>query len=157
MPARTLRLKFASDPHDATWHEQVQDAFAAMAFEVGVDGLEAVLLPTAIVEAINNIIEHAYQCASGEPILIEAEHDALVLSVLLRDRGAPMPQPLPSGTLPEASAEGGRGWRIIRAVFPKVHYERVAGENLLRLVRPLNNARESGGNRTDLDSTHPDP
>lgn len=149
MPTPALRLEFASDPHDLAWHEQVQDAFAAIALEVGIHGLEAILLPTAIVEAINNIIEHAYQSTSGEPILVEAEHDALALSVLLRDRGAPMPMPLPSGALPETSAEGGRGWRIIRAVFPEVHYQRIAGENLLRLVRPLSNQHEPGQNEPD--------
>ena len=132
-----IRIEIESDPHDMAWHEHVQAAFEALAIEAGVDGLERILLPMAVVEAVNNVIKHAYQCSTGQPILLEAHHNKRVLRVELRDQGLPMPLPLPSGNIADEGAESGRGWKIIRTVFPDVHYERIEGENLLRLRRPL--------------------
>jgi serine/threonine-protein kinase RsbW len=132
-----LKLEFSSSPDDHGWHDRVQRELEKVVSACGISGAEGVLLPSAVVEAINNIIEHAYENVSGKPILVAVEIDAGALVVMLRDRGRPMPQPLPPGNLPAAHAEGGRGWKIIRTVFPVVHYERVADENLLRLERPL--------------------
>lgn len=132
-----IRIEIDSNPHDMAWHENVQSSFEALAVEAGIDGLERILLPMAVVEAVNNVIKHAYQWTTGRPILLEAHHSGCVLRVELRDQGLPMPLPLPSGEIVDESAESGRGWKIIRAVFPDVHYERIDGENLLRLARPL--------------------
>jgi anti-sigma regulatory factor (Ser/Thr protein kinase) len=132
-----LKLQFSSSPEDHSWHDCVQRELERVVSECGMAGMEAMLLPSAVVEAINNIIEHAYENVPGKPILIEVGIDAGGLVVVLRDRGRAMPQPLPPGNLPAADAEGGRGWKIIRTVFPVVHYERVADENLLCLTRPL--------------------
>ncbi len=139
-----IRIELESNPHDMAWHEHVQRSFELLAIEAGVNGRERILLPMAIVEAINNVIKHAYQWSPGRPILLEAHHCKQVLRVELRDQGLPMPLPLPSGEITDEGAESGRGWRIIRAVFPDVHYERMDGENLLRLRLPLNDQLERG-------------
>jgi serine/threonine-protein kinase RsbW len=136
-PMPLFSLELSSDPGDMDWHGQVQSAFESIASDAGIDGLAGMLLPSAVVEAINNVIEHAYEGEGGRPILVEAECEASSLIVTLRDRGRPMPQPLPSGDLPDQNAERGRGWGIIRSVFPEVDYQRVDGENQLRLARPL--------------------
>jgi|GEM_PF-1791145 len=132
-----IRIALKSNHRDMAWHDQIQRTFEALAIETGIDGMERILLPMAIVEAINNIIKHAYQLANGQPILLEAQHSHQTLCIELRDQGLPMPLPLPDGKMTDAAAESGRGWRIIRAVFPDVDYERINNENLLRLKRPL--------------------
>jgi len=132
-----LKLELISNPDDLSWHDLVQRGFETIVTQCGIEGLEGILLPSAIVEAVNNIIEHAYQYTDGHPIGVEALCQGGALVVVLRDRGRPMPQPLPPGDLPAETAEGGRGWKIIRSVFPDVHYERIDGENQLRLKRPL--------------------
>lgn len=139
-----IRIELESDPHDMGWHEHIHQTFETLAIEAGVEGLERILLPMAIVEAINNVIKHAYQWTPGRPILLEAEHSAQAVTIELRDQGLPMPLPLPAGEIADESAENGRGWRIIRAVFPDVHYERIEGVNLLKLRRPLNDKIERG-------------
>jgi anti-sigma regulatory factor (Ser/Thr protein kinase) len=142
-----LKLEFSSSPTDQSWHDNVQHAFEKLVADCDISGLEGMLLPSAVVEAVNNVIEHAYQNATGKPILLEADRVDGFLVILLRDRGRPMPLPLPAGRLPAADAEGGRGWKIIRSVFPDVHYERIAGENRLRLARPLGNSGRLGGDQ----------
>lgn len=132
-----VRIEFLSDPRDMQWHARVQQAFEAIAAETGLQGLAAILLPSAVVEAVNNIIRHAYNLESGFPIRIDACQDGPNLIVELRDRGAPMPASLPSGELPQELANCGRGWGIIRSVFSGVEYERIDHENRLRLCRPL--------------------
>lgn len=144
-----IRIEFESDPQDMAWQEQVLRTFEALAIESGINGMERSLLPVAVLEAINNIIKHAYQLASGQPILLQADHCNQTLTVELRDQGLPMPSPLPSGEILDLRAESGRGWKIIRAVFTDVHYERCDGQNLLRLRRPITDKIERG----DLDPT----
>jgi serine/threonine-protein kinase RsbW len=144
-----IKIEFESDPRDMDWHEQVQGTFEALAIEAGVDGMERILLPMAVVEAVNNIIKHAYQLAKGEPISLQADHVEQRLIVELRDRGRPMPLPLPTGEITDHGADSGRGWKIIRAVFTDVHYERCEGENLLRLSRPITDKLK----RSDLEQT----
>ena len=133
MPGLTLR--FDSDPDDLGWYQRVQEALTAFAATAGFDATVAMLLPSAVVEAINNIIKHAYLNEPGRPITLTAEQDAGGVCIVLRDRGGPMPLPLPSGELPDDAAESGRGWRIIRSVFPDAHYVREGNENVLTLSR----------------------
>lgn len=138
-----ISIDLASDPADLDWVGTVLERLTAVAAQAGLQGLPAMLLPSAVVEAINNIIEHAYGNRGGGPIHLRIDHDAAALTVELRDRGAPMPLPLPSGDLPDDAADSGRGWRIIRSVFPRVIYQREDGENRLTLVLPI-----SGGAAT---------
>jgi anti-sigma regulatory factor (Ser/Thr protein kinase) len=132
----SLSLRFDSDPDDLGWYGTLQDQLPAFTAAAGLDALTAMLLVSAVVEAVNNIIKHAYRNEHGHPIAVLAEHDRAALSVELRDHGGPMPLPLPSGDLPDDAAESGRGWRIIRSVFPEVRYRRDGGENVLTLILP---------------------
>jgi serine/threonine-protein kinase RsbW len=132
----SLSLRFDSDPDDLGWYATLQEELPAFTAAAGLDGITAMLLVSAVVEAVNNIIKHAYRNAHGRPIELLAVYQAPALSVELRDHGGPMPLPLPSGDLPDDDAESGRGWRIIRSVFPEVRYRRDGGENVLTLILP---------------------
>jgi serine/threonine-protein kinase RsbW len=102
-----------------------------------LDEIAGIGLNFAVIEAINNVIEHAYVNTAGKPIELRGHHERDRLMLVLRDWGRPMPLPLPDGSPADPMAESGRGWQIIRAAFPDVRYERTDGENVLTLIRPL--------------------
>lgn len=133
----SLHIQFPSDPTDSGWHAALESPLTALVQAAGLDELVAMGLQFALVEAVNNIIEHAYANAPGQPIELAGTYDSQRLTLVLRDRGVPMPLPLPDGSPADPMAESGRGWQIIRAAFPDVCYERIDGENVLTLARPL--------------------
>lgn len=130
-------IDFNSDPDDMAWHGLIETRLMPLAQAAGLGDLEIFGLQLALVEAVNNIIEHAYALEPGLPIAIRGECCGDALRYQLRDQGRPMPLPLPSGQPAATDAAGGRGWQIIRAGFPDVHYERREGLNLLTLSRPV--------------------
>ena len=88
-----------------------------------------------IAEALNNIVEHAYSTGEGEIELSLKRKDGK-LSVLITDRGHPMPGGhLREGRLPEPDPadlpEGGFGWFLIRSLSQDLRYCRSEGRNHL--------------------------
>ena len=109
--------------------------------ECGLDELAAYQAELAVVEAVNNAIEHAYH---GEPdhtveieILVEAER--LVFRVAESGKAFD-PGAIAAISATAAAAEleeGGRGIAIMRAVMDELRYQSVGGRNVLTLVRRL--------------------
>ena len=88
-----------------------------------------------IAEALNNIVEHAYAGGEGQ-IELSLKRTGDKLSVLITDRGHPMPDGgLPNGRLPEADPanlpDGGFGWFLIRSLSQDLRYCRAEGRNHL--------------------------
>jgi serine/threonine-protein kinase RsbW len=135
-----VEIEFVSDPDDMTWHGLIESRLLPLARKAGLDDLATFALQLALVEAVNNVIKHAYYNRVGEPISIRGMQSLEALLFELRDRGVPMPQPLPAGHAQATDAPGGRGWQIIRASFPAVSYTRTDGTNVLTLARPTNTA-----------------
>jgi serine/threonine-protein kinase RsbW len=138
-PAEPNHLRLCSDPTDLGWYALVRNKMQTVAAAARLEGQRATLLALAVVEAINNVIEHAYDNRAGHPIYLHVDRNPSTLVVTLRDRGLPMPMPLPAPdvAIPDSSSESGRGWPIIRSVFSDVHYRRRDDENELTLVCPL--------------------
>lgn len=132
-----VELEFKSDPADMDWHEQIATRLLPLPRAAGLADAELTALHVALVEAVNNIIEHAYAMQPGGSIVIQGECKPHELCFALQDEGIPMPLPLPTGELPDLDADGGRGWLIIRHSFPEIRYERRGHSNLLTLCRPL--------------------
>jgi serine/threonine-protein kinase RsbW len=132
-----VEIEFTSHPDEMGWHVLIEERLLPLAREAGCDELAIFGLQLALVEAVNNVIEHAYAMQSGGVIGISGEQREATLCFELRDQGVPMPMPLPSGEPAPTDAAGGRGWQIIRANFPTVEYARLDGSNLLTLCRPL--------------------
>lgn len=111
----------------------------------GVDTDTADMLRLCLAEALNNIVEHAYDGAEGKPIFADVQFQPDRLEVHLIDEGKPMP----SGQLPDGSSaafdeddlenlpEGGFGWMLIRSQMDVVEYERREGCNVLKLGKEL--------------------
>jgi serine/threonine-protein kinase RsbW len=88
-----------------------------------------------IAEALNNIVEHAYADSEGEIELL-LKRTGGKLSVLITDRGLPMPGgTAPEGRLaepdPDDLPEGGFGWFLIRSLSQDLRYCRADGRNHL--------------------------
>lgn len=111
----------------------------------GMDTDTADMLRLCLAEALNNIVEHAYEGAEGKPIFADVQFEPNRLEVLLIDEGKPMPK----GQAPDGSSaefdeddfenlpEGGFGWMLIRSQMDIVEYERREGCNVLRLGKDL--------------------
>ena len=94
----------------------------------------------ALAEALNNIVEHAYDGAEAGEIGLHARLGRAELVCTLSDRGAALPTlhltegRLPEiGSRPEALPEGGFGWFLIRSLTRDIHYTHEADGNRLTL------------------------
>lgn len=109
------------------------------------DGDAAEMLRLCLAEALNNIVEHAYDGAEGKPIYANVALSRGAYEVTLIDEGKPMPGGMvPEGSGPEFNEdvledlpEGGFGWMLIRSEMDNIAYERREGCNVLRLEKYL--------------------
>jgi serine/threonine-protein kinase RsbW len=106
----------------------------------GVDASEAALVELAIVEALQNTIEHGYAGAPGQvELAAEVEPDRVHAEIcdtappvdLARVMRPPESDPLDRDSL----LERGRGLTIIRGVFDRVVFTRTEFGNHLALTR----------------------
>lgn len=95
-----------------------------------------------LAEALNNIVEHAYDGASGWiDVRCKVEPDQIHLTLL--DMGVPVPMfVLTKRTGPatdvqlEDLPEGGFGWMLIQTMTRHLSYQRVGGVNCLGFTVP---------------------
>lgn len=85
-----------------------------------------------VVEALTNVIVHAYDKLDGQPIELCWWRDNERMLIEIRDKGQPIVE-LPPGELPDTEAESGRGWYIIRALVDTIVYRREFEQNILLL------------------------
>jgi len=83
----------------------------------------------ALVEALNNVVEHAYGYQSDHEIIISWLHQDNRLQIEIIDNGRSLTV-LPKPVLPDFEAENGRGWWIISACVDEYYYKVV--ENIER-------------------------
>lgn len=135
MTTSQVRLEVNSNPAEVP---ELQARLSALCSEAGLDDMAAFQLTCAIVEAVNNSIEHAYGGEAGHPISLLWLRTGDRIAVEIRDRGLPMDLPPPeSPAAAEADAESGRGWHIIHEWTDTATYAREANENVLTLTRQL--------------------
>lgn len=101
-----------------------------------------------LAEALNNVTEHAYPAGAGGPIYLRALAECAELTVIIRDRGVPLPAELilsegKAGRDPADLPEGGFGWHLIRSLASALDHNRLARWNELKVVFSL--ARFAGG------------
>jgi anti-sigma regulatory factor (Ser/Thr protein kinase) len=95
----------------------VRQALRGLADTVGLDAVELNDISTAVSEACNNVVSHAYPDGEG-PFEVELRASAEGLEVVVRDRGCGLsPQP------PEAATEiGGIGLPVMAALAQSVEF-----------------------------------
>jgi anti-sigma regulatory factor (Ser/Thr protein kinase) len=100
----------------------VRETLSGLADTVGVDGVELNDIRTAVTEACNNVVLHAYDGAEG-PLHVELYLTPEAVEVVVRDHG--------KGIKPHIRGEGedalGIGLSIIQALAPRVEFKDVAG------------------------------
>jgi serine/threonine-protein kinase RsbW len=105
-----------------------------------VTGQEACALDMqrAVVEALNNVVLHAYKNQLGHDITVCWYQEDRHIRIEIMDSGISMTA-LPEPILPAYDAESGRGWWIINACVDEYHYkviEHVQRERQLKLGQP---------------------
>ena len=104
-------------------------------------------LELMLVEAVNNVIEHAYENKAGKDIRVRVEYDpAEQFKMIISDQGNPIPGaqiqtrltgddvPMPE---PESLPEGGWGLGLISMLADSLHYECNQDGNHLHLSKQL--------------------
>jgi serine/threonine-protein kinase RsbW len=100
----------------------VRETLSGMAETVGVDGVDLNDIRTAVTEACNNVVLHAYDGEEG-PLQIELYVNAETIEVVVRDHG--------TGIKPHIRSDEeealGIGLSIIQALAPRVEFKDVEG------------------------------
>ena len=76
----------------------------------------------AVVEALNNVILHAYSNQAGNEIMVQWCPENRYLRIEIIDYGLSMSS-LPAAVLPAYDAESGRGWWIIHSCVDDYYYK----------------------------------
>ncbi|MFY0308280.1 ATP-binding protein [Leisingera sp. D0M16] len=107
---------------------------------LGVPGARVDEVQIALTEAVNNVVEHAYEESAPGDVRIRGELSPERLWISIQDAGSPFPKgELPEGKPADISVptdslpEGGFGWFLIRELASQVQYERSEGNNNLSL------------------------
>jgi serine/threonine-protein kinase RsbW len=117
-----VRLKLASNPQSVVL---VRQLLAGLAEVVGLSALELNELNTAVSEAANNVVLHAYDGGEG-PLEVDVGCDRAGLSVAVRDRGRGMsPGQDPAKAWPTGGI--GIGLPVIQALAREVEFKDVTG------------------------------
>lgn len=107
---------------------------------LGIPNTRADEVQIALTEAVNNVVEHAYDQDTPGDVRIHCKLDPNRLWIDICDAG----QPFPENTLPEGKPanvnvpledlpEGGFGWFLIRELTSNIKYQRSEGNNELTL------------------------
>ncbi|MBI4514663.1 MAG: ATP-binding protein [Deltaproteobacteria bacterium] len=126
----------------------VGQAVAAICGASPLGAAKAREVEAAVVEAVNNAIEHAYGNQSGHRVEVVIELQAGCVVCRVCDRGRTMQQS-PSnlaeaaGEGAEEPTEGGRGFMIMRSLMDQVSYARAGDQNVLTLVKTFDPTRVS--------------
>lgn len=102
----------------------------------------------ALVEVVNNVVEHGYAGLGGGMVHIDAQLSAAGLDLCVSDFGRPLPggrvPPMRAVDLdcpPAALPEGGFGWSLIHQLTDALRYERRGTRNTLLMRFFLTKAR----------------
>lgn len=100
----------------------VRETLSGMAETVGVDGVDLNDIRTAVTEACNNVVLHAYEGEEG-PLQVELFVSADTVEVVVRDHGTGIKPHIRS----DEEAALGIGLSIIQALAPSVQFKDVEG------------------------------
>jgi serine/threonine-protein kinase RsbW len=117
-------------------------AINRIASSIPVSEQAAFEMELAVVEAVNNAIEHAHDHQRNRQITVRLQLRSDFVQFQIIDRGAPIDFDAAMAASPNLESAGelerGRGLSIIRALMDEVRYERRHESNHITLVKYLN-------------------
>jgi anti-sigma regulatory factor (Ser/Thr protein kinase) len=137
-----LKLELRSNPEMLC---VVRNALGQLTQELGFPEPECRAVVLAVDEALTNIIRHAYQGKTEQPIeaffrRIETARDGArgaALEIVLEDRGMTVDRKKLCGRELEDVRPGGLGLHFMRECMDTVEFHRRWGRNQLRMVKLL--------------------
>jgi len=141
MESGKINLSIDSDLHQV---QHVGEAVRVLCSSLDLADAKPSSVELAVVEAVNNSIEHAYQSQSGNSVDVAFEYDSDCLSITVSDYGAPMPNSIASQFSEDVSMPSGAvdidelpvsGWgmQLLKSVCDEVSYQRQHSCNTLSL------------------------
>jgi serine/threonine-protein kinase RsbW len=131
-------MQFTSD---VTVIDAVRDFVRDQAASSGFKDESVYSLQLAVVEAVTNVIVHAYEGELGHPIWLDVERDEGGLTFTLRDRGRGFDMKAhPDPDLKRHLAEnirGGLGVFLMRRLLDELELRRDGSCNVLRMRKRL--------------------
>ena len=146
---RTISLAIDSRPECI---ELLSHALRGLCGLTALPAADIAKVELAMVEAVNNAVEHAYRSEPGHSVVVELLLAPDRLGLAVRDRGEPMdPRKLtgvgevakPDRADPKSWHPRGRGLAIIKSCMDSVEYQVRDGVNVLTMSRTLD--REGPG------------
>ncbi len=130
---------------DLSQVQHVGEAVRVLSSQLELDGAMPSSVELAVVEAVNNSIEHAYASECGNTVEVSFEYDKDCLQISISDYGTPMPRKIvemldqsevrmPSGHVGvDSLPESGWGVQLLKSVCHRVSYARCNRKNNLSL------------------------
>jgi len=137
-----LRMELRSNPETLC---VVRNALGELAQTLGFPEAECRAVVLAVDEALTNIIRHAYQGRTEQPIeasfrrirVVRDGANTPALEIVLEDRGMTVDSEKLCGRKLEDVRPGGLGLHFIRESMDTVEFRRKWGRNQLRMVKLL--------------------
>ena len=132
------RLAVLSSPSEVRLLAQFcTDAIVGLFSEEDVAAIEL-----AIVEAANNIVEHAYKFEEGHPLQLSISHRGDSLELLFFDKGpvfeySKIAKPDFEWDNVDDIPEGGWGVYLINSIMDEVEFDRQGNINVLKMIKKL--------------------
>jgi len=148
-PVFHLKFEVPSDPRLLS---VVRSAVTQLAAVAGLPEQDCRGVTRALDEALSNIIRHAYQNQSGQPIEVSCRRlpadpsgrPGNRLEFLLEDWGRSVDASTLQGRSLDEVRPGGLGLHIIRSIMDEVEYQPFGDHNRLRLVKYLRDSGPAG-------------
>ena len=126
-------LRISSNPQDV---ELLLTSLENLLAKSRLDEMSAFHLQCAVIEVVNNCIQHAYLNKAGQPIRVSYQLDAAGVKIVVSDKGLAFLEPEETAEA-DPMSESGRGLQIIRAWVSKLRFERVDEWNFCELEQKI--------------------
>ena len=126
-------ISLSSDPHDV---EQLLTSLESILVESCLDEMSAFQLRCAVIEVVNNCIQHAYRGEPGQPIEVVYKLCSDSVQIDVSDRGRVYRGPTASSDI-SPMGDSGRGLQIIKAWVSTLKFEHRDGWNVCRLEQRM--------------------